>query len=200
MVCNEAFRFTYRSCLTSRHRRRKLFNPKIQPRMQLKTVFSFHPIRDALPLGEPVLVPSPSALSIGFSSLTAQTTGNYCILGSIGQHPLQPTLDVWILPPARIKWRCCPFRPVAPIQQPDRPSFPPIAIREITDGTSQTLLISRFAAPTAVRLDLSMPCAVWIPASGPYQISTLLFRQPACPSAAGWSLPVIPRQYAGRLC
>jgi prepilin-type N-terminal cleavage/methylation domain-containing protein/prepilin-type processing-associated H-X9-DG protein len=171
----------------------KLFNPKIQPRKQLKTVFSRPEPTMQCPSDTPVQV--PYALGYDPTGVTGDTAqdykGNYGI--NWGNSRLDQSLPVWDFTiQANREGGAGPFE--LPIKtNPAVPSSPvvsrPIAIREITDGTSQTrLFLEMLQAPTGgpPNSEIDRRARLWIPASGTYQISTFLVpNSSACPGSGG---------------
>jgi prepilin-type N-terminal cleavage/methylation domain-containing protein len=157
------------------------FNQKVQPRKQLATVFGQPEPTMQCPSDEPVKV----TYALGFDPTgangdTAQDyKGNYGL--NWGNSRLNATLDVWDFTAGANR----PGGP-GPFEMP-RESNPgvanspivsrPIAIREITDGTSQTLLfLEMLQAPTGgpPNSEIDRRARLWIPVSGTVQISTLL--------------------------
>lgn len=185
----------------------KLFNPKIQPRRQLKTVFNRPEPTMQCPSDEPILVTYARGFDpTGVSGDTAQDyKGNYGI--NWGNSRYDQDLPVWDLATQSNK----PGVP-GPFENPHKVNpanvnspevSTPIAIREITDGTSQTLLmLEMLQAPTGGPPDslIDRRARLWIPASGTYQISTLLVpNSSACPAGGqDGSLSVDPRTGCGR--
>jgi prepilin-type processing-associated H-X9-DG protein len=159
----------------------KLFNPKIQPRRQLKTVFSQPEPTMQCPSDESVKVTYARGYDpTGLSGDTAQDyKGNYGI--NWGNSRYDQDLPVWDFTTQSNR----PGVP-GPFENPRKTNpgsvnspevSTPIAIREITDGTSQTLLmLEMLQAPTGgpPESEIDRRARLWIPASGTYQISTLL--------------------------
>ena len=185
----------------------KLFNPKIQPRRQLKTVFNRPEPTMQCPSDESVLVPYARGFDpSGLAGDTAQDyKGNYGI--NWGNSRYDQDLPVWdFTTQANRPGVPGPFENPRKIRVGD-PNSPevskPIAIREITDGTSQTILmLEMLQAPTGGPPESAIDrrARLWIPASGTYQISTLLLpNSTACPSGGqDGSIPVNSKTGCGR--
>lgn len=171
----------------------KLFDPKVQPRKQLATVFSRPEPTMQCPSDEPVKV--PFALGFGPNGDTAQDyKGNYGI--NWGNGRFNHSVLIWDIP-TQTNREGSP----GPFEQPKTVGAAtvsrPIAIREITDGTSQTLLfLEMLQAPTGGPPDseIDRRARLWIPASGTFQISTLLL--PNSGHCTG-SFPVDPKTGCG---
>ncbi len=185
----------------------KLFNPKIQPRRQLKTVFSQPEPTLQCPSGEPVKVTYARGYDpTGLSGDTAQDyKGNYGV--NWGNSRYDQDLPVWDLATQSNRPGVPgPFenpRKIDPSNVNSPEVSKPIAIREITDGTSQTLLmLEMLQAPTGgpPESEIDRRGRLWIPASGTYQISTLLLpNSDACPSGGqDGSIPVNSKTGCGR--
>lgn len=166
------------------------FNPKVQPRKQLATVFGQPEPTMQCPSDEPVKVPYALGFDpTGASGDTAQDyKGNYGL--NWGNSRLAQDQPVWdFTTSANTYGAPGPFEmPVTAAGgvQVSRP----IAMREITDGTSQTLLfLEMLQAPTAGPPDseIDRRARLWIPVSGTVQISTLL--SPNSQKCAGTNQP-----------
>jgi prepilin-type N-terminal cleavage/methylation domain-containing protein len=168
------------------------FNHKIQPRKQLATVFGYPEPTMQCPSDEPVKV----TYALGFDPMgangdTAQDyKGNYGL--NWGNSRLDATKPVWDFTAGANR----PGGP-GPFEMPrsisSAPGSPmvsrPVAIREITDGTSQTLLfLEMLQAPTGgpPNSEIDRRARLWIPVSGTVQISTFLVpNSKPCGSAGG---------------
>ena len=153
------------------------FNPKVQPRKQLKTVFGQPEPTMQCPSDDPVIVPYALGFdATGANGDTAQDyKGNYGL--NWGNTRLDQKSPVWDYAAGANRYGAPgPFE--LPITSAAGSSVSrPIAIREITDGTSQTLLfMEMLQAPTGgpPNSEIDRRARLWIPVSGTVQISTLL--------------------------
>ncbi|MAT73347.1 MAG: hypothetical protein CMJ58_28005 [Planctomycetaceae bacterium] len=145
-----------------------LFDPSVQPRKQLRNVFSHPEPALQCPSDEPVQVlyaQGFDASNSGTGDTAHDFKGNYGINWGTGRF-VQST-PVWNL--------------VTNANEPGQPGpFEPhvkIPFRRISDGSSNTLLMMEMIqAPTGGPPDseIDRRARIWIPASASHQISTLL--------------------------
>lgn len=150
------------------------FNPKVETRRQLKSVFSQPEPTLQCPSDEPVQIPWAlgfDASGTGNNGDTAQDyKGNYGLNWGTSRNN-QSALTWDIATQSNQPGLPGPFE--APVD--DVSKF--VKIQEITDGTSNTLLLMEMIqAPTGgpPATDLDRRARLWIPASSTVQISTLL--------------------------
>lgn len=153
------------------------FNPKIQPRKQLKSVFSQPEQTMQCPSEDPVQVP----YALGFDPTgtgtgdTAQDyKGNYGI--NWGNSRFKQDIPVWDFT-AQADRDGLPGPFEDPVAVGNKEISRQIEVREITDGTSNTLcFLEMRQAPTGGPPDdlIDRRARLWIPASSTFQISTLL--------------------------
>jgi prepilin-type N-terminal cleavage/methylation domain-containing protein/prepilin-type processing-associated H-X9-DG protein len=167
----------------------KIFDPKVQPRRQLKRVFSRPEPTMQCPSDEPVQVPfardfDPSGT--GANGDTAQDyKGNYGINWGNGFY--KQSLPVWnFTTGSNQPGQPGPFEDPVPVGSVSISRK--VALREITDGTSQTLcLMEMLQAPTGgpPESEIDRRARLWIPVTGTVQISTLLLPNSSACAAAG---------------
>jgi prepilin-type N-terminal cleavage/methylation domain-containing protein len=153
------------------------FNPKVQARKQMRNVFSVPEPTMQCPDDQPVQV----TYAQGFDAANAGTgdtafdyKGNYGI--NWGNGRFDHAQLVWN-PETNASERGRPGPFEVPETVGNYEISKPIALRQITDGTSHTLcLLEMVQAPTAGPPDseIDRRARLWIPVSGTYQISTLL--------------------------
>jgi prepilin-type N-terminal cleavage/methylation domain-containing protein len=158
-----------------------LYDPNIQPRKQLAKCFSTPEPTMQCPSDEPVQVPyaqgyTPVNPATGFGTGdTAQDyKGNYGINWGTGRFDLD--VLVWDLETASNR----PAKP-GPFENPEKVGNKEVAkrirVKQVTDGTTHTLMFLEMRqAPTGGPPDamIDRRARLWIPASGTFQISTLL--------------------------
>jgi prepilin-type N-terminal cleavage/methylation domain-containing protein len=153
------------------------FNPKIQPRKQLKSVFSQPEQTMQCPSEDPVQVPYAQgfdASGTGAGDTAQDYKGSYGI--NWGTSRFNQTLPVWDFN-AQEDRPGLPGPFENPVQVGNKEITRNIEVREITDGTSNTLcLLEMRQAPTGGPPDdfIDRRGRLWIPASSTFQISTLL--------------------------
>ncbi|MCA9235699.1 MAG: DUF1559 domain-containing protein [Planctomycetales bacterium] len=145
-----------------------LFDPKVQPRKQLRNVFSHPEPAMQCPSDEPVQVlyaQGFDANNTGVGDTAYDFKGNYGINWGTGR-ALQST-PVWNF--------------VTSSNEPGQPgpfeTEVEVSFRRITDGSSVTLLMMEMLqAPTGGPPDseIDRRARIWIPATASHQISTLL--------------------------
>lgn len=165
------------------------FDPKVEPRKQLKNVFSQPEPTLQCPSDEPQQVP----YALGFDANNAGTgdtaqdyKGNYGL--NWGNSRNEQTAPVWdLVSQANQPGQPGPFE--APVTVGTREVSKFVAIREITDGTSNTMLMMEMLqAPTGGPPDslIDRRARLWIPASSTVQISSLLLPNSApCDGGGG---------------
>ena len=153
------------------------FDPKVQPRKQLRSVFSIPEPTLQCPSDEPVQVLyaqgfDPTGTGVGDTAYDYK--GNYGINWGTGRFDL--TFPTWDLETGSNR----PARP-GPFENPETVGTKEVAkrirIKQLTDGTTHTLLLLEMReAPTGGPPDseIDRRARIWIPASGTFQISTLL--------------------------
>jgi prepilin-type N-terminal cleavage/methylation domain-containing protein len=153
------------------------FNPKIQPRKQLKSVFSQPDPTMQCPSEDPVQVPYAQGFDptgTGTGDTAQDYKGNYGINWGTGR--FKQDLPTWdFVTQANAPGQPGPFE--NPVEVGNREVSRKIEIREITDGTSNTLLFMEMRqAPTGGPPEdlIDRRGRLWIPASSTFQISTLL--------------------------
>lgn len=153
------------------------FNPKVEPRKQLRNVFSQPEPTLQCPSDEPQQVP----YAMGFDANNAGTgdtahdyKGNYGL--NWGNSRQEQTAPVWdLVSQANQPGQPGPFEEPVKVGNRDISKF--VAMREITDGTSNTMLMMEMLqAPTGGPPDslIDRRARLWIPASSTVQISTFL--------------------------
>ena len=153
------------------------FDPKVEPRKQLKNVFSQPEPTLQCPSDEPVQVP----YALGFDATNSGTgdtaqdyKGNYGL--NWGNSRWEQEAPVWdLVTQANVAGQPGPFE--KPVEVAGKQISKFVAIREITDGTSNTMLMMEMLqAPTGGPPDslIDRRARLWIPAASTVQISTLL--------------------------
>lgn len=165
-----------------------LYDPTIEVRKQLRNVFSQPEEMFLCPSDEPVQIlyaKGFDATNSGTGDSAHDWKGNYGINWGTGRY--QQDLPVWnFLTQANAPGQPGPFVPEEEIQ-----------LRQVTDGTSSTLvLIEMLAAPTGGpdegNAGIDRRARVWIPGSATHQISTLLLpNSPACASGGRGSTSTV---------
>jgi prepilin-type N-terminal cleavage/methylation domain-containing protein len=165
------------------------FDPTVQPRRQLARVFSSPEPTMQCPSDEPVKIPFARGFDdtgTGDNGDTAQDyKGNYGINWGTGRYqrgtrtPPTPHLWVWNFTTQSEE----PALP-GPFENPivrgtgtNAREIPTrIKVQQITDGTSKTLCFMEMRqAPTGMTIEeIDRRGRLWIPASGTFQISTLM--------------------------
>lgn len=153
------------------------FNPNIEPRKQLKSVFSQPEPTMQCPSEDPVQVPFAlgfDASGTGTGDTAQDYKGNYGL--NWGTSRNNQDAAVWDFnTQSNQPGLPGPFEP--PVKVGKREISKYVAVREITDGTSNTLMFLEMrqaptAGPPATLIDRRG--RLWIPASSTVQISTLL--------------------------
>ncbi len=153
------------------------FDPKVQPRKQLRSVFSTPEPTLQCPSDQPVQVPYAQgfdASGAGTGDTAHDYKGNYGI--NWGNSRFDQDQPVWdFATQSNQKGRPGPFE--NPVKVGNREFTKEIRVRQITDGTSHTLcMMEMLQAPTGGPPDdlIDRRARLWIPASSTFQISTLL--------------------------
>jgi hypothetical protein len=170
-----------------------LYDPKVQPRKQLAKVFSAPEPTMQCPTDTPVQVPYAQGFTpadpvtkLGTGDTAQDYKGNYGINWGTGywrqdrpkpgdQPPGAASPNVWNFITQKMeKGQPGPFEDVTEIGT--KQISTPIKLRQITDGTSKTLLfMEMIQAPTGdTDALIDRRARLWIPASSTFQISTLL--------------------------
>jgi prepilin-type processing-associated H-X9-DG protein/prepilin-type N-terminal cleavage/methylation domain-containing protein len=165
------------------------FDPKIQPRKQLKSVFSQPEPTMQCPSEDPVQVPFANGFDptgTGNGDTAQDYKGSYGI--NWGTSRFKQSVPVWDFN-ANEDRDGLPGPFEDPVKVGNTEVSRKIEVREITDGTSNTLcLLEMRQAPTGGPPDdlIDRRGRLWIPVSSTFQISTLLLPNSSwCGSSGG---------------